>query len=100
MRHDTSCVSLASSILLVASGVTVSTRMSGGAPLMPMAISSEDTIRHRWLEKPVMTARLLENMENLSNWSHSGFAGPAGTVPQAGRVGPGPQPVLPEHDVR
>lgn len=46
---------------------------SQGVPSMPMPIPFEDTIRHRWLEKPVLANRPLDDMESLDNWSHQGF---------------------------
>ena len=42
-------------------------------PDMPMPIAFEDTIRHRWLSKPVLAGRLLDDMEDISKWSHHGF---------------------------
>jgi hypothetical protein len=42
-------------------------------PSMPMPIPFEDTIIHRWLDKPVLAGRLLDDMESLDNWSHQGF---------------------------
>jgi hypothetical protein len=76
-------LSIAGLILLAASGMTANARASGGVPPMPMAISAEDTIRHRWLEKPVLTTRLLDDMENLGNWSHSGFGAMSLTTERA-----------------
>lgn len=42
-------------------------------PLMPMAYTVEDSIQHRWLQKPVHRSRLLDGMEDLDTWSHRGF---------------------------
>lgn len=42
-------------------------------PSMPMPIPFEDTIRHRWLGKPVAESRLLDDMEDLAGWTHHGF---------------------------
>lgn len=42
-------------------------------PPMPMPIPFEDTIQHRWLDKPVLAGKLLDDMESLDNWSHEGF---------------------------
>jgi hypothetical protein len=53
--------------------IPVKIAMSQGIPPMPMPISSEDTIQRRWLNKPVLAGRLLDEMESLDNWSHQGF---------------------------
>jgi len=60
---------------LVCLAVTTGARGSASAsvPAMPMAIPLEDTIRHRWLDKPVLESRLLDDMEDLDDWSHAGF---------------------------
>lgn len=50
---------------------------------MPMPVRFEDTIRHRWLNKPVRESRLLDDMEDLSNWSHRGFGSMALTSERA-----------------
>jgi hypothetical protein len=57
--------------LLLAGGVRGST--APAVPSMPMAIPFEDTIRHRWLEKPLRASRPLDDMESLDQWSHGGF---------------------------
>jgi hypothetical protein len=42
-------------------------------PAMPMEMQYENTINKRWLDKPVSKSRLLDDMESLENWAHSGF---------------------------
>jgi len=42
-------------------------------PRMPMTIPFEDTIKSRWLSKPVLTSKRLDDMEGLDNWSHHGL---------------------------
>jgi hypothetical protein len=53
--------------------VSLSSGMSQSIPPMPMPIRFEDTIQHRWLDKPVLVGRVLDDMESLDNWSHQGF---------------------------
>ncbi|MCU0914549.1 MAG: glycoside hydrolase family 9 protein [Planctomycetes bacterium] len=48
-------------------------RASTGAPVLPLAIPVADTLRHRWLGKPVLESRALDDMESLGDWSHQGF---------------------------
>jgi hypothetical protein len=42
------------------------------APSMPMQAHSEDGAEYRWLRKPVLDSRVLDNMEDLSSWSFAG----------------------------
>lgn len=42
-------------------------------PVMPMDYTREHGIEHRWLNKPVLDSRLLDDIENLDQWSHRGF---------------------------
>jgi hypothetical protein len=56
---------------------------SPAVPSMPMPIPFEDTIQHRWLNKPVLANRLLDDMEALDNWSHHGFGGMSLTADRA-----------------
>ena len=35
---------------------------------MPIAIPFEDTIRQRWIDKPVLAGRLLDDMEDSGRW--------------------------------
>lgn len=65
--------SITSMALLVVMGVTAKGNVSSSTPSMPMPVAFEDTIRHRWLAKPVLAARLLDGMEHLGHWSHHGF---------------------------
>ncbi|MFC1634523.1 glycoside hydrolase family 9 protein [Planctomycetota bacterium] len=46
---------------------------AGSRPDMPMPVPTENTIGHRWLQKPVQAERLLDDMEDLGTWSHQGF---------------------------
>lgn len=39
---------------------------------MPMQARFEDGANYRWLNKPVAESRLLDSMENLSNWRFGG----------------------------
>jgi hypothetical protein len=41
-------------------------------PNMPMQAHSEDGAELRWLQKPVLNSRVLDDMEDLSSWSFSG----------------------------
>lgn len=41
-------------------------------PKMPMTATVEDSIVYHWLHKPVLENRLLDDMENLSSWEHTG----------------------------
>ncbi len=40
---------------------------------MPMQETYENSIRARWLAKPVLESRLLDGMESAAAWSHHGF---------------------------
>ncbi len=40
---------------------------------MPMPVNVENTALYRWLDKPVSESRLLDDMEESSGWTHSGF---------------------------
>ena len=42
------------------------------APLMPMHERFEDGAEFRWLNKPVLDSKLLDGMEDLSNWTFTG----------------------------
>ncbi len=42
-------------------------------PKMPIPEACEDSIRHRWLNKPVIESRLLDDMESPQTWRHRGF---------------------------
>jgi len=41
-------------------------------PAMPLPINEADSANHRWLNKPVLEARLLDDMEATNHWSHVG----------------------------
>ncbi|MCY2953611.1 MAG: glycoside hydrolase family 9 protein [Planctomycetota bacterium] len=42
------------------------------APPMPIPIDQSRNANTRWLNKTVLNSRLLDNMENLSTWTHQG----------------------------
>lgn len=42
---------------------------AGDVPAMPMRIDYTRTATHRWLHKPVLRSRLLDDMESLSTWT-------------------------------
>ena len=42
------------------------------APEMPMQAKYEDGAEFRWLNKKVLDSRVLDSMEDLSNWSFTG----------------------------
>jgi len=46
--------------------------LAGEVPNMPMPIVEADTASHRWLSKPVLASRLLDDMEQTKAWSHHG----------------------------
>jgi|YNPBryunderm2012_1023409.scaffolds.fasta_scaffold01584_4 hypothetical protein len=56
----------ASLLVLLLTGV--SGRGEDAAPRMPMPIDFEKTANWRWLNKKVLDSRLLDDMEDLSNW--------------------------------
>jgi len=41
-------------------------------PEMPMQARYEDGAEYRWLNKKVLDSRVLDSMEDLSNWSFTG----------------------------
>jgi Glycosyl hydrolase family 9/Cellulase N-terminal ig-like domain len=43
-----------------------------GSPEMPMQAKYEDGAESRWLNKKVLDSRVLDSMEDLSNWSFTG----------------------------
>jgi hypothetical protein len=43
-----------------------------GPPEMPMQAKYEDGAESRWLNKKVLDSRVLDSMEDLSNWSFTG----------------------------
>ncbi len=47
--------------------------VAGEGPRLPMQARFEDSAMYRWLQKPVLETRLLDDMENPSTWVHSGF---------------------------
>lgn len=44
-------------------------------PEMPMPTRFEDTARYRWMSKPVLESRLLDDMEDLTKWSQKATFG-------------------------
>ncbi len=45
---------------------------AGQSPRMPMPVRFEDTAEYRWLQKPVLASRLLDDMENPGQWTLEG----------------------------
>lgn len=41
-------------------------------PQMPMKVDYENTTTYRWLNKPVLESRLLDDMEDSANWTRHG----------------------------
>ena len=66
------CIDAIAILTLLLCGVSRAAKQNA-VPDMPMPIAFEDTIRHRWLSKPVLAGRLLDDMEDISKWSHHGF---------------------------
>jgi hypothetical protein len=52
--------------------LTMSALSQQTAPRMPMTARYEDGAEFRWLNKPVLDSRVLDSMEDLSNWSFAG----------------------------
>jgi len=71
MRHAARRL-LGAGLILLAAGAAAQGR-AAGTPTLPGAIPREDTLRHRWLAKPVLAHRLLDDMESLDHGSHRGF---------------------------
>jgi len=71
--HDTVRLRFVSFSVLLATASMVVAEGTATIPAMPMPIEFENTIKHRWLSKPVLKSRLLDDMESPSNWSHNGF---------------------------
>ncbi len=42
-------------------------------PSMPMPIIEAETANDRWLQKPILASRLLDDAEQTNPWSHHGF---------------------------
>src|ERR1044071_9336903 len=62
-------------VFVLAQGAVISraaTTHAGPVPSMPMRIDEGETAVHRWLNKPVLESRLLDDMENPGPWSHHG----------------------------
>ncbi|UCG59315.1 MAG: glycoside hydrolase family 9 protein [Phycisphaerales bacterium] len=66
-----SCVTSVLVVCLFALFAAIGT--AAAVPAMPMPIEVSDTIKYRWLNKPVLESRLLDDMEKPDNWSHHGF---------------------------
>ena len=58
-------------IMVVSAGTALGDETTA-VPQMPMEINYENTTTHRWLNKPVLKSRLLDDMEDTDNWSHHG----------------------------
>lgn len=59
-------------LIMLVSAVTALGDDTTAVPQMPMEINYENTTTHRWLNKPVLESRLLDDMEDVNNWSHHG----------------------------
>ena len=46
---------------------------SVGAASQPLGWNEADTANYRWLHKPVLESRVLDEMEETNRWSHRGF---------------------------
>ena len=46
--------------------------LADSIPSMPLPIAEADTANYRWLSKPVLESRLLDDMEQSNHWSHHG----------------------------
>lgn len=80
------CVTCALLVYLFASYAATGTAVTDGPatlPTMPMPIEFNDTIKHRWLNKPVLESQLLDDMEKPENWAHHGFGKMAFTQERA-----------------
>ncbi len=55
----------------------------GGVPPMPMPINETETANYRWLHKPVLATRLVDDMEQTNHWSHYGQGGMSLTTERA-----------------
>ncbi len=52
-------------------------------PEMPMPVTQTNSAYHRWLQKPVREARLLDDMESTNHWSHHGHGRMTFTIERA-----------------
>ncbi|MBN2137079.1 MAG: glycoside hydrolase family 9 protein [Sedimentisphaerales bacterium] len=59
--------------ILIAGSLIASADEGQQARQMPMPINTKNAITYRWLNKPVLESRLLDDMEEPGNWSHHGF---------------------------
>jgi hypothetical protein len=64
----TVCILLIQWLSVVSSGWAI----GDTKPAMPMAIDPNHAIQRRWLQKTVHASRLLDDMEDLTSWSHRG----------------------------
>jgi len=56
----------------LACAVAARAEQAGGIPAMPMPIDRTRTTDARWLAKPVLEARVLDDMSTADRWSHHG----------------------------
>ncbi|MDX1953446.1 MAG: glycoside hydrolase family 9 protein [Verrucomicrobiota bacterium] len=49
----------------------------------PLATPETNAITHRWLQKPVLNSRMLDEMESVETWKHRGFGEMAITAEKA-----------------
>ena len=66
--------STASLLIMVILSFSSLYAQSGGQIQMPMRANPDNSIEAAWLAKPVLSSKLLDNMEDLSTWSKSGLA--------------------------
>ena len=69
----TKVVTRACAVVFMALAFLVPAFAADGAPRMPMQACFRDTAAYRWLQKPVLETRLLDDMENPATWTHSGI---------------------------
>ena len=58
--------------LVAAAGLLAAARPARPATPTPMKVPVENSARARWLVKPVLASRLLDDMEDANTWTHFG----------------------------
>ncbi|MBE0536273.1 MAG: glycoside hydrolase family 9 protein [Phycisphaerae bacterium] len=64
---------LAISLIAVIAANLVAAQEGKSLPKMPIPEQYEHSIRHRWLNKPILECRMLDDMEDPATWQHRGF---------------------------
>jgi hypothetical protein len=73
LRFAVLCVIVASSLQAVpADEKSQGGKQDTNAARMPMPVDYDSGAESRWLRKPVLDSRLLDDMENPATWSHGG----------------------------